>query len=328
MGVVLLEYAIHGDTGMAMAFDSESQAREYVNRLRECHTVKRIHHDGDVDDYLITFRDHGTAKLHICSAERPVSYYLLRFNCGVYQETRRFHTRRQAIRYVEDYLDRLGYDPDTGENETGTWKVRGEGVDVRFILRIGPSDLLADDDGKSVTYRRILGVTKNATESDIRQAYRKRAKNAHPDAGGSADEFERVQAAYEYLMANLDDDANDGFDIKQITQLPFSVDLYYFLDVVKDEMDQKTIEEVSTAVRGEALGLAGKGLVMAIAGGVLTAISYNSASNGGTYIVFTGLIAVGIINFCRAIWYVLASRHNAKKFIKRANDDEQLRSMR
>nr|WP_202033572.1 J domain-containing protein [Agrobacterium larrymoorei] len=45
----------------------------------------------------------------------------------------------------------------------------------------------------------MLGVERNADEAAIKAAYRKAAKNAHPDSGGDADQFARLQLAYELL---------------------------------------------------------------------------------------------------------------------------------
>lgn len=42
----------------------------------------------------------------------------------------------------------------------------------------------------------VLNVPKNATPDQITQAYRSRLKQVHPDHGGSAEEFQRVQDAY------------------------------------------------------------------------------------------------------------------------------------
>jgi DnaJ domain len=41
----------------------------------------------------------------------------------------------------------------------------------------------------------VLGVTKMATEADIETAYRKAAKGAHPDTGGSTDAMARLNSA-------------------------------------------------------------------------------------------------------------------------------------
>ncbi len=45
----------------------------------------------------------------------------------------------------------------------------------------------------------ILRVDADATDTEIEQAYRTRVKEAHPDHGGSAREFQRVKTAYEEL---------------------------------------------------------------------------------------------------------------------------------
>ena len=55
-----------------------------------------------------------------------------------------------------------------------------------------------------------------------------------------------------------------------------------------------------------AKGLMLSGLGLALLGGVLTAGMYsNAADNGGTYYVFWGLIAVGVVNFLRGLFKFL-----------------------
>tara|TARA_R110000772_G_scaffold111117_2_gene214852 strand:+ start:1710 stop:2510 length:801 start_codon:yes stop_codon:yes gene_type:complete len=49
-------------------------------------------------------------------------------------------------------------------------------------------------------YYNILGVAKNATDADIKKAYRKLAKTSHPDrTGGDDTQFKRINEAYETL---------------------------------------------------------------------------------------------------------------------------------
>ena len=45
----------------------------------------------------------------------------------------------------------------------------------------------------------VLGVARGADEARIHAAYRDAVRRTHPDAGGSAAEFEAVQEAYEVL---------------------------------------------------------------------------------------------------------------------------------
>lgn len=44
------------------------------------------------------------------------------------------------------------------------------------------------------------------------------------------------------------------------------------------------------------------GLGMLLLGGVITASTYSAANAGGTYVVTTGLFAVGGINIARGLW--------------------------
>jgi len=62
-----------------------------------------------------------------------------------------------------------------------------------------------DDEEQSVVVAQeppheVLGVTPDADESVVNAAYRVRVKKAHPDNGGSKDEFKRVRRAKKALL--------------------------------------------------------------------------------------------------------------------------------
>ena len=57
---------------------------------------------------------------------------------------------------------------------------------------------------------RQLGVEKSSTSTDIRKAYMKLSKTAHPDRGGDAEEFKKINAAYNIL---IDDDKRQFYDM-------------------------------------------------------------------------------------------------------------------
>jgi len=48
-------------------------------------------------------------------------------------------------------------------------------------------------------YYKILGVEKGASEADIKKAFRKKAHELHPDKGGDAEAFKKLNEAYQVL---------------------------------------------------------------------------------------------------------------------------------
>ena len=48
-------------------------------------------------------------------------------------------------------------------------------------------------------YYEILGVSKNASQKEIKEAFYKLAHKYHPDKGGEADKFKEINEAYQVL---------------------------------------------------------------------------------------------------------------------------------
>merc|ERR1712224_1198114 len=46
----------------------------------------------------------------------------------------------------------------------------------------------------------ILGIDKDATDDEIKKAYRQTARMSHPDKGGDKEEFQELNNAYEKIM--------------------------------------------------------------------------------------------------------------------------------
>jgi DnaJ family protein C protein 3 len=49
----------------------------------------------------------------------------------------------------------------------------------------------------------LLDISLNATERDVKNAYRRKARKAHPDRGGSEDQFKALKAAYDKVLAAI-----------------------------------------------------------------------------------------------------------------------------
>lgn len=63
-------------------------------------------------------------------------------------------------------------------------------------------------------YYRVLGITKAATDEEIKKAYRKMALRYHPDknkAAGSEEKFKEVAEAYEVLSDKKKRDIYDKY---------------------------------------------------------------------------------------------------------------------
>lgn len=60
-------------------------------------------------------------------------------------------------------------------------------------------------------YYKILGVTSDANQGDIKKAYRNLVKVHHPDVGGSEDNFKNISQAYETLS---DSKKKEEYDLK------------------------------------------------------------------------------------------------------------------
>lgn len=76
---------------------------------------------------------------------------------------------------------------------------------IRGIERWGTGDMMkaafagfkALPESKETAWYDVLGVTMNSDEATIKEAYRKKVMQHHPDRGGNNDEFNIIQKAYQ-----------------------------------------------------------------------------------------------------------------------------------
>jgi DnaJ-class molecular chaperone len=97
----------------------------------------------------------------------------------------------------------------------------------------------------------ILGVEKDASADDIKKAYKNKSKTAHPDHGGSPEEFDALKKAYEILTdaskRRMWDDYRmaDNLDIENEAKMVASQIAVQILDTYPDNCNlDKEMAEV------------------------------------------------------------------------------------
>lgn len=84
------------------------------------------------------------------------------------------------------------------QEQRGT--VTGQSEYEKLRLPSGDEAVAADPPA-----HKVLGVSPDATEAEITNAYRERVKETHSDQGGDTESFKRVQRAKEQLLSNQND---------------------------------------------------------------------------------------------------------------------------
>src|SRR5947209_3465736 len=105
-----------------------------------------------------------------------------------------------------------------------------------------------------INYYKVLGVPRNASQSEIKNAYRKLAKERHPDhAGGSEAGFARLQEAHAVLSdPNRRRQHDEALDLAHAAAQLASLNLDF--DSLDDELAQKRRERESSGGGGPSLG--------------------------------------------------------------------------
>ena len=110
-------------------------------------------------------------------------------------------------------------------------------------------------------YYEILGIEKNATKDEIKSAFRKKARQSHPDVNKAPDaeeKFKELGKAYETLMddnkrATYDRYGEDGLrDAGFNTSGPFDSGFGY-LRVFSEASDFQSVQRIQTVRKMELI---------------------------------------------------------------------------
>ena len=92
-------------------------------------------------------------------------------------------------------------------------RVSWSGVSAGFTRMLSSSAL------PSMDCYRTLGVSRTASDADIKKRYLELVKQYHPDKNGSHDDFVKIQSAYEVLSKRRNDyDQKDGKNVNETRQ--------------------------------------------------------------------------------------------------------------
>lgn len=103
--------------------------------------------------------------------------------CDAYSRLR--DNVREVYLWVHETRLRGNREVETGETEFAAARLPS-GDDDAITTPVPPAE--------------VLDVSPNASPEEVREAYRERVKEVHPDQGGSEEEFHRVERAKEKLL--------------------------------------------------------------------------------------------------------------------------------
>ena len=155
----------------------------------------------------------------------------------------------------------------------------------------------------------ILGVPQNATEEDIKKAYRKIAKATHPDLNGGdtskTEAFTQATEAYRFL---LDKNLRAQYDYYSSTSQDTAYQAYEnYAEQNRDEAEdyeefiRNMVSEIQQARVSSQFSIV-SGIVMLFLGVAATLISYALADPGEHYRIFWGLVILGGIGAIKSLY--------------------------
>lgn len=181
----------------ATGFSSYGDALGYLNDCIDAANVKIADFGSYAPDCFRMLLKDGR-DFNICielQADADVRYDLKIAKDEKIVETRRFVNRKYAVNYAHKLLRSKGYRASALGDREGFWSVQNGKNGTRYEIGIG----LAVLGGSKNSDYDLLGIKTDASQDEIKKAYRNKVKENHPDRGGDAIKFEKIQKAYERI---------------------------------------------------------------------------------------------------------------------------------
>ena len=194
------------DSAYANAYNSLEESKKAVRKIKE-----GIRDPGNITRWFHGYNSYTLTvdNVEICTVDilslnkKDVEFHLTKCVDGEWVDTRRFSSRENAVNFVHHILDVNNYQVEAGGDANGVWDFQDEAgvkVQYRVFLAIYKRH---QKTVKTNEYSEILGVNPDATDEEVKKAYRQKSKIHHPDRGGNMQDFLKIQEAYENLINGL-----------------------------------------------------------------------------------------------------------------------------
>lgn len=303
----------------ADSFSSYQYAIDYLNDCIDAANAKIADFGSYAPDcFKMLLKDGRDINIRIeRQLDADVRYDLKIAKNGRVIETRRFVNREYAVNYAHKILRSKGYASSTLGDKEGFWAIEdinGSKIEIGIALALLGGSKSSDFE--------ILGIKSNATEDEIKKAYRTKVKENHPDRGGDAIKFEKIQKAYEHITKGQTPKARivkkyydsrdmtaffEGYDAVGSLDKPHKANNFY-LDL------QAELENA----RRQANTTVGSGaILLALGGAILILLLMSDGFYLFALIATAGLIGWGIFRLICGFYYQNKIENLLRKFKKR-----------
>lgn len=239
--------------------------------------------------------------------------YLAIFQLDDFKSATGFTSKAKAAEFIESCA-KAGKGKALKNSETGSYLIElGKENPTSITVNIEPVDTNVKFE---LTYNKD-GQILETSSFDTRKAVVDRAHQILDELGYDAAKDEDAMGHWQIANAeqNLAADIQARLILvgssENIVERYGAADMKYFCQHFETESTKLTVaSEVATVVslkdaRRKGLTNLSVGLAIAAVGGIISLISYNTAKPGERYTIYTGIIAIGVIDALCGLYYLI-----------------------